>query len=241
MITRVICQCPQGDVTKSSFTVQLPATLTGVKRVRLLAACVPNTNQNIEENIVEQLHIRIGATTSALTVLPGNYNFFQLATAIQGEANRAFPDANFAMTYNETQFSCTLGSSLDFQIVPGKRSMAHLIGIVELPTTIATQHTGTAAVRLNSARWITLRIEHPGLQPVQVPAIHANASFLLPTYASSTEISYLNSADIGDQTIEVPSGVDLGHFELTLMRTDTNRPFHLTSDTSFLLQFEHDT
>ena len=240
MITRVIAQCPASDLSKHSFNVRLGSTLVKVKGVKLLAAVIPNTHSNIEENRTDQLTVRIGATTETVTIPYGNYNFFDLATALQGALGEAFPGGSFALAYDERRFTATLGSALDFSILPGRRSFAHLLGFTELPTSVQTQHTGNSAVRLNSNRWITLSLDVPGLTPLQIPAIHSTASFLLPTYSQATEISYLNSNDIGPQDIELPAPIDMASFEVKLTRTDQNRPFQLSSDTSFLFEFDHD-
>ena len=241
VVTRIIAQCPQSDTSKDSFAVQLASTIVGVRKIKLLAAVIPNTNMNVEEGRCDQLTIRIGANTEVLTIPYGNYNFYELAAAIVAAALRVFPDSAFALVYNESRFTCTAGASLEFSILPGPRSLAHLLGFVSLPTAFATQHTGSSAVRLNANRWITLSLNTPGLDVLQVPNINATSTFLLPTYASATEISYLNQNEIGDQAIHLSSGIDLARIEFTLKRIDSNRPFQLSSDTSFLLEFEHDS
>jgi len=135
----------------------------------------------------------------------------------------------------------TLGSSLDFQILDDPRSMAHLLGFVQLPTKIDRAHTGKAAVRLNSQRWVIMNLDIPGASTLYAPLSNSMGSFMLPLYAANTDISYLGPQDLQGQDVHVCPGTDVSRFEIQLKRLDTNREYQLTADTSFLLEFEHDS
>ena len=241
MITRVIAQTEPSDLTKSSFHVQFASALINVTKVKLLSAVIPNTNQNIELNYTDQFALRIGAETEILTVPHGNYDILELFAIIQQLANLRWPSANFTFEYNRNRFFVTLGASLEFTILPVRRNCMHLLGFVDLPSPVSTMAVANSAVRLNSNRWLTLTLSQPCLSVLQIPSINATSSFLIPTYASPTEISYVNYNDLGPQDISIKPGIDLSSFELSLRRIDSHRDFHLTSDTSFLLEFEHDS
>ena len=241
MKTRVICSTPPDDISKGSFLVQLATPLVGVNRIKLLNAVVPSVSYNIEAGYTDQFLVRVGAGAGSVTLTEGSYSITELFEVLTRLLNDTWPLANFTFMYSSQTFHVTLGSSLDFQILNAPRSMAHLIGFVQLPTTIDRAHMGTAAVRLNSQRWVILNLDIPGASSLYAPLSNSMGSFMLPLYAANTDISYLGPQDLQGQEVDINPGSDVSRFEIQLKRLDTNREYQLTADTSFLLEFTHDS
>ena len=241
MKTRVICSTPPSDISKGSFLVQLPTTLVGVKHIKLLNAVVPSVSYNIEAGYTDQFLVRVGSGAGSINLTEGAYSITELFEVLTRLLNDTWPLADFSFSYSPQTFHATLGSSLDFQILDAPRSMAHLLGFVQLPTLIDRSHTGKAAVRLNSQRWVVMDLDIPGACSLYAPLSNSMGSFMLPLYAANTDISYLGPQDLQGQEVDINPGSDVSRFEIQLKRLDTNRKYQLTADTSFLLEFTHDS
>ncbi len=120
--------------------------------------------------------------------------------------------------------------------------MASVLGFNTLPTAINMTHTSDSAVRLNSQKWVILNLKGiSGASNLYSPLTNSVGSYMLPLYAASTDISYLGPQDLKGQKITIDSGTDVCVFQIELKRLDTNREFQLTADTSFLLEFTHES
>ena len=239
MITRVVCMTDPLDTSKGTFNVSLASQLTGVTKIKLLNACVPSVNYNVEDGYCDQITIRVGVETITFTLAAGYYNYLELFAAIEQLLNGHWPSANFLFAYDSKRFTAILGSNMVLSILDGPRSCAYLLGFAVLPSYTKTIHLGEAAVRLNTQKWIMLAIDIPGLTVLQAPLINSTGTWLLPIYSGPTEISYLNSMDLAGQDVDLSPGINISKFTLQLKRLDCNREYSLAADTAFLLEFEH--
>ena len=237
-----------GKESKNNFTVFLQNPIRNVRKISVVSCAIVNSSYNVVEGVSDKLYVYLGGTAetsaSSVTVTPGNYSVSQLTSSIQNLLNSSITlgVSTWVVSYNPITYKVTISSTVNFHMSSMRGAkLLYNIGFSGAQTTAKKTFTSDAVVRLSSPRNVLLTFGNIPLSTMDIPETYQSTHFVLPMYAQSGSVTFLNSMDLAGQSVDFSQdAVDIDRLEIKLYEPDKNRTLYsLFSDWSIIFNISY--
>lgn len=209
--------------TSSSFTVQFNNSdryFTGVTKVALLSAIIPNTIYNIRTGINDQVvWLTNGSVAKNYQIPAGFYSITQLLSNIQTGMNAA--DANtYVLSYSTTTYLVNVSGTLSFTLTFGSSTLSSTscwreLGFTQVDTAKATSQTATNVFNLIQPYFLFIKIKELGTN-VQSTVLGDFSTFTIPCDVNGFNVIDYRTEEYYDQCIYYSSPVTTSQLTIQL-------------------------